>query len=198
MRRPLPSRSPIASTPTKMTLDVFLAIPHFRERGLNVSLPQTKADTRYLSEIAMLRDENSGLGERPVQVARKNFRILVEGESQEHSSVLRVARIATHRRGSLPARSEVCSAAAGYHGQRLSGVDPAAAGGDSGRQEQPACRDAPPEESQPGGFRHLRYRQLLAALHHQFALPAAAAFVRNAARASGRDCMRPCCRWRAA
>jgi type VI secretion system protein ImpJ len=75
------------------TLDVYLAIPHFRERGLNVSLAATKADTRYLSEVSMLRDENSGLAERPVQFARKNFRILVEGESQQHASVLRFARI---------------------------------------------------------------------------------------------------------
>jgi len=75
------------------TLDVYLAIPHFRERGLNVSLGGTKGDTRYLSEVAMLRDENTGLGERPIQVARKNFRILVQGEAQQHASVLRVARI---------------------------------------------------------------------------------------------------------
>jgi type VI secretion system protein ImpJ len=75
------------------TLDVFLAIPHFRDRGVNVALPEAKSDTRYLSEVAMLRDENSGLAERPIQVARKNFRILVEGESQQHSSVLRVAQV---------------------------------------------------------------------------------------------------------
>jgi type VI secretion system protein ImpJ len=75
------------------TLDVYLAIPHFRDRGVNVSLAKSKADTRYLSEVSMLRDENSGLAERPVQIARKNFRILVEGESQQHASVLRIARI---------------------------------------------------------------------------------------------------------
>jgi type VI secretion system protein ImpJ len=75
------------------TIDVYLAIPHFRDRGLNVSLEQSKADTRYLTEVAMLRDENSGLAEKPVQIARKNFRILVEGEAQQHASVLRVARV---------------------------------------------------------------------------------------------------------
>src|SRR5208283_1325176 len=68
------------------TLDVFLAIPHYRDRGLNVSIEQKmgeqkKSDTRFLAEVAMLRDENSGLTEKPVQVARKNFRFLVEGES---------------------------------------------------------------------------------------------------------------------
>lgn len=74
-------------------LDVYLAIPHFRERGLNVALAGSKGDTRYTSEIALLRDENTGLSERPVQVARKNFRLLTEGESQQQSSVLRLARV---------------------------------------------------------------------------------------------------------
>jgi type VI secretion system protein ImpJ len=41
----------------------------------------------------MQRDENSGLAEKPIQVARKNFRILVEGESQQHTSVLRLGKI---------------------------------------------------------------------------------------------------------
>ncbi len=75
------------------TCDVFLAIPHYREKGLNVSLARSNADTRYLSEIAMLRDENTGLSERPIQVAKKNFRILVEGESQKNYSVIRICRI---------------------------------------------------------------------------------------------------------
>ena len=92
---PAPPPKPLADCfeADQKTLDVFLAIPHYRDRGLNVSLAQSKSDTRYLSEIAMLRDENSGLAERPIQVARKNFRILVEGEAQQHASVLRFARI---------------------------------------------------------------------------------------------------------
>jgi type VI secretion system protein ImpJ len=75
------------------TLDIYLAIPHYREKGLNVSLARAQADTRYLSEVAMLRDENTGLAERPIQVARKNFRIMLEGESQKHTSVMRVCRV---------------------------------------------------------------------------------------------------------
>jgi type VI secretion system protein ImpJ len=90
-----PAPKALADTfePDQQSLDVFLAIPHYRDRGLNVSMPQSKADTRYLAEVAMLRDENTGLSERPVQVARKNFRILVEGDSQQHASVLRMARV---------------------------------------------------------------------------------------------------------
>lgn len=87
--------------PDQKTLDVFLAIPDYRDRGLNVSIEQKKADTRFLAEVAMLRDENSGLTEKPVQVARKNFRFLVEGDSQQHSSVLRVARIIKTEAGTL-------------------------------------------------------------------------------------------------
>ena len=92
---PAPAPKPLAECfdADQNMLDVYLAIPHFRDRGLNVSLAASKADTRYLSEVAMLRDENSGLAERPIQIARKNFRILVEGEAQQHASVLRIARV---------------------------------------------------------------------------------------------------------
>jgi type VI secretion system protein ImpJ len=41
----------------------------------------------------MRRDENTGLAEKPLQVARKNFRLLAEGESLEGASTLRVARV---------------------------------------------------------------------------------------------------------
>src|ERR1019366_7180702 len=33
------------------TIEVFLAIPHYRERGLNVSGVQLNAETRYRSEV---------------------------------------------------------------------------------------------------------------------------------------------------
>jgi type VI secretion system protein ImpJ len=79
--------------PDEDTLDVFLAIPHYRDKGLNVSMMQKDADTRYLAEVAMLRDENSGTAERPVQIARKNFKLLVGHESQQGSTVLRIARV---------------------------------------------------------------------------------------------------------
>jgi len=100
---PSPSPKPLIDSfePDQKTLDVFLAIPHYRDRGLNVSIAQKKADTRFLAEVAMLRDENSGLTEKPVQVARKNFRFLLEVESQQHISVLRVARVIKTDAGTL-------------------------------------------------------------------------------------------------
>jgi type VI secretion system protein ImpJ len=92
---PLPAPKLLADSfeQDQQTLDLYLAIPHYRERGVNVAMMNSKTDARYSAEIALLRDENTGLAEKPVQVARKNFRYLLEGESQQHSSVLRVARV---------------------------------------------------------------------------------------------------------
>ena len=77
--------------------NVYLAIPNYRERGLNVTVAgaagQGSADTRYRAEVLPLRDENSGLAEKPIQVARKNFRVMLEGESREGSSDMQIARV---------------------------------------------------------------------------------------------------------
>jgi type VI secretion system protein ImpJ len=100
---PPPASKPLLEffEPDQKTLDVFLSIPNLRDPGLNVSLAQQKADTRYLAEAVMVRDENSGTSEQAVQVARKNYRLLVEGESRQECSVLRVARIERTESGSL-------------------------------------------------------------------------------------------------
>lgn len=92
---PPPAPKPLAEflEPDQETMEVYLAVPHYRDRGLNVALPESDADTRYLTEVAMVRDENTGKSEKPVQVARKNFRFLVEGESRQTCSVLRAARL---------------------------------------------------------------------------------------------------------
>jgi type VI secretion system protein ImpJ len=87
--------------PEQTTLDVYLAIPHYRERGLNISVSRQGADTRYLAEVAIVRDENTGGAEKPIQVAQKNFRLLVEGESRQGVSALRVARVVRTAAGSL-------------------------------------------------------------------------------------------------
>jgi type VI secretion system protein ImpJ len=58
-----------------------------------VSAAQRDRDTRYRAEELLRRDETTGRAERPIQVARKNFRIAFEGESLEGSSVMRVARV---------------------------------------------------------------------------------------------------------
>ncbi len=92
---PAPPPRPLAASwqPDQQSLDIFLAIPEYRYGGLNVSNQQADRNTRYLAEVLSRRDENTGLAEKSLLIARKNFRVLTEGESLEGSSALHVARI---------------------------------------------------------------------------------------------------------
>ncbi len=92
---PAPAPKPFVAffEPDQQTLDVYLAIPQYRERGLNVSVAHRGADARYQAEVQNLRDENTGTNEKPIQIARKNLRILTGAESREGCSAMRVARV---------------------------------------------------------------------------------------------------------
>jgi len=79
--------------PDQTTLELFLAVPQYRERGLNVATSARQGGARYRAEIELFRDENTGLSEKPVQIARKNLRLLVEGDALDGYSTLRVARV---------------------------------------------------------------------------------------------------------
>lgn len=100
---PAPVPKPLAPyfEAEQTNVDVYVAIPHHRERGLNVSISERNADTRYVSQVVDLRDENTGSSVKPVQLARKNIRFLVEGESREGCAYLRAARIKRTAAGSL-------------------------------------------------------------------------------------------------
>ncbi|MCS7314038.1 MAG: type VI secretion system baseplate subunit TssK [Bryobacterales bacterium] len=75
------------------SVDLYLAIPRYRERGLNVAPGTGSADARYVAEVAVVRDENWDRTERPIQIARKNFRLLAESETRQGASFLRIARV---------------------------------------------------------------------------------------------------------
>ncbi len=79
--------------PDQTSMVAYLAVPQYRPGDRNVSADTGGTRTRFSSEVAYRRDENTGLAERPVEVARKNLRLLVEGESLEGMSALPVARI---------------------------------------------------------------------------------------------------------
>lgn len=83
------------------TLDLYLAVPQYRDRGLNVATSARDGGARYRAEIELFRDENTGLSEKPVQVARKNLRLLVEGEAREGFATLRVARVKRTQAGTF-------------------------------------------------------------------------------------------------
>jgi type VI secretion system protein ImpJ len=78
--------------PDQESLDIHLAIPEYRDGGHNVAAQRDRG-TRYQADVLLRRDENTGLAEKPIQVARKNFRLLAEGESAEGSTTLRVGRV---------------------------------------------------------------------------------------------------------
>ena len=82
--------------PTRDSLDVFLGIPENRPRARNVTIPGedrvesagAPPNTRYLAETRMVTDDNAGSGEeKPVQVARRTFRILFEDEYRDGFSL---------------------------------------------------------------------------------------------------------------
>jgi type VI secretion system protein ImpJ len=79
--------------PDQTELVVYLAIPEQRPGRQSVSSRAGDRDTRYIAEVVLLRDDNTGLSEKPIQIARKNLRLLAEGETLEGNSVLPVARL---------------------------------------------------------------------------------------------------------
>jgi type VI secretion system protein ImpJ len=78
--------------PDMEALEVVLALPERKSSGLNVA-GEAGGDTRYRAEVMLLRDENTGLQEKPVQVARKNFSLLAGSRRGDRSTRLPVARI---------------------------------------------------------------------------------------------------------
>lgn len=91
----LPAPKPLegAFSQDQEYLDVYLGLPEYRSGGRNVSGILQERDARYRAEELLRRDETTGQAERPIQVARRNFRIMVGGESLEGTSALRVARV---------------------------------------------------------------------------------------------------------
>jgi type VI secretion system protein ImpJ len=98
-----PPPRPLADhwVPDRGRLDVHLAIPEHRPGGHNVSLDAADRGARFLSEVLLRRDENTGLAEKPIQVARKNLRLLLEGETLEGYATLPIARLARSAAGAL-------------------------------------------------------------------------------------------------
>lgn len=92
---PAPPAKPLAGyfAPDQSAAEIHLAIPDYRVSGVNLSMRDRSADTRYVAEVASFRDENAGTAEKPVQLARKNFRLLVEGEPKTGCVTMPVARV---------------------------------------------------------------------------------------------------------
>jgi type VI secretion system protein ImpJ len=77
---------------------VSLAIPEYRPGARNIAARDALGTNaagiaRWRAEEHVARDETTGLAERPIQVARPNLRLLLEGESVEGYVTLPIARL---------------------------------------------------------------------------------------------------------
>ena len=84
-------------------LTFYLAIPERRPGGFNVSIDAANGATRYVADDILRRDEVTGTSEKPVQVGRKNLRLLSEGENHDGYSVLPFVRIVREPTGEFRA-----------------------------------------------------------------------------------------------
>ena len=74
-------------------LDIYLTVPDYKQKGLNVAALGKTSGARYLADMTSIRDDNTGTGEKPIQIARKNLRLLAANETREGSSALRIANV---------------------------------------------------------------------------------------------------------
>jgi type VI secretion system protein ImpJ len=80
-------------------VDLHLAVPAYRTGGANLGRPNLNKDGRYFVETLLVQDENSGLVQKPIQVARKNLRILTEFEMGEGLTGMPLARVRKNEAG---------------------------------------------------------------------------------------------------
>jgi len=82
--------------PTDHEQTVLLVLPAFKEGGVNCST-EPMPEHRYVAVTLARPDETTGLGEKPVTLGRKNFRLLLSsqlGEEEEPASItLPLARV---------------------------------------------------------------------------------------------------------
>ncbi len=102
---PAPASKSLADffEPGVNNVDVYLTVPDYRQRGMNVSSVQRNGNTRFVAEVSSFRDENNGVSEKPIQIARKNLRFLAGDESRQGYCVMRVANIEKTETGSFQA-----------------------------------------------------------------------------------------------
>ena len=99
---PLPGPRSIGELfpPTRDTLTVLMAIAPRQTDGMNCALSGAEADgARFVAEMRVFHDENTGREEKPVQVGRKNFKLLLDTEPAEGLLTMPVARIMRDGRG---------------------------------------------------------------------------------------------------
>jgi len=80
-------------SPTRDFHLILLALPERQDRGINFSGNGATGEYRYQAQAELLTDETTGLGEKPVSLGRRNFRLLLDTELAEGMVSLPVARV---------------------------------------------------------------------------------------------------------
>jgi len=98
--RPDPRNIAEQFLPATDSLTVALAIPRWAEGQQNCDLdPLPAGNARYLSTTEMVHDENTGLEPKPVQMGRKNIRLVVQPFKDENLLTLPIARVMRDQSG---------------------------------------------------------------------------------------------------
>jgi len=96
---PLPAPRAVADyfPPTRDAVVVSAAIPPRKPNGSNCALEANGAgngaEARFVAEARTLHDENTGADERPVNLGRKNVRLVFDTESSADLLTLPLARV---------------------------------------------------------------------------------------------------------
>ncbi len=93
-----------------IALTVALAIPRWVSGQQNCDLdPFPSGNARYLSTTELVHDENTGLEPKPVQMGRKNIRLVVVPNREENLLTLPIARVMRDQSGHFVYDSDFCS-----------------------------------------------------------------------------------------
>lgn len=89
--------------PTQDMHRVHLVIPSYRPGGPNCALPDAAdgAERRYIAATAMTPDDTTGEDAKPVEVARKNFTLLLDSELREGLVTLPLVQVRRDGAGQL-------------------------------------------------------------------------------------------------
>ena len=94
---PPPRALDVAWAQDQRALLVSLAVPEYRAGARNIagreSFAAGASTARWRAEEQLARDETTGLAERPIQVARSNLRLLLEGDATEGYTTMPIARL---------------------------------------------------------------------------------------------------------
>lgn len=91
--------------PEHDAITLSLGLPSCNPRGPNCDLDHSQPGeclhSRYLADNRLIEDEHTGGDARPIQIARKNLRLLLETEPADGFTTLPVARILRNGAGQL-------------------------------------------------------------------------------------------------